>query len=153
MCMTLRFWTAGEHSEALCHICKDWRDITFARRPFLLEQPTVVVNDVLVGVCNTCDTTISIPHQSSRKLRAANGEVFQRGSGNVFADLGLRGAALMLKKANVAHAILDRLEEGASMLSIPPEALDKLMNGRLRKMPLKQLQSYLVDCQAGRTKS
>ena len=121
--MTLKFWIKGDQSEALCHICETWREITFTRRSFFLEQSNVDVKEVLVGVCNTCDTTISIPHQSSRKLKAARMESFVTGSGNVFADLGLEGATLMLKKANLAHAVLDRLEAGKSHASIPPQEL------------------------------
>ena len=67
----LKIWHQGEQSEALCPTCKDWRPTTFKYRPFMLEKSKIEVPDVLVGVCNACDETIDLPHQSMPKLKEA----------------------------------------------------------------------------------
>lgn len=67
----LRLWEVGEESEALCPTCKDWRTTTFRLRPFALEKTGIVVPALLVGVCNECDTTADIPHQSVVQIKAA----------------------------------------------------------------------------------
>lgn len=67
----LKIWHQGEQSEALCPTCKGWRATTFQYLPFLLEKSLIEVPDVLVGVCNVCDETIDLPHQSMPKLKEA----------------------------------------------------------------------------------
>ena len=67
----LTIWHQGDHSEAICPTCKGWQGTTFTYRPFLLEKSKVEVPDVLVGVCSACDTTLTVPHQSVPKIKAA----------------------------------------------------------------------------------
>ena len=66
-----RFLSAGDRSRAICHECKAMRDIEYEYRSVPLEKTKVTVPNVLVGVCMTCQTTVSVPAQSLPRIKEA----------------------------------------------------------------------------------
>lgn len=54
----------GDKSKALCSCC-GLVNTTFQNRDFALEESKKVVPNILVGVCDKCNQTVSIPHQST----------------------------------------------------------------------------------------
>jgi predicted XRE-type DNA-binding protein len=74
-----------------------------------------------------------------------------RGSGNVFADLGLDDAEALLAKARLAHSICSLVEEAglnqvqaAKRLGIDQPKVSNLMRGKLRDFSIQRLMEYLV---------
>lgn len=66
-----RILNEGDRSKAICHQCDRMVETEFRYRDVFLEKTKVTVANVLVGVCRTCDQTVSIPHQSTPRLAEA----------------------------------------------------------------------------------
>ncbi|HET8655987.1 MAG TPA: helix-turn-helix transcriptional regulator, partial [Longimicrobiaceae bacterium] len=86
------------------------------------------------------------------KSRVGNDSTeFLRGSGNVFADIGLPEAEEALAKARLAAAIVDALErrrltpaDAAAILGVDQPEVSLLMNGRLDELTLDRLVRHLI---------
>ena len=61
----------GDESSAICHKCRKVRPTRYEYRTVHLEKSKIDVPDVLVGVCQTCDATVMLPHQSTPRIREA----------------------------------------------------------------------------------
>lgn len=61
----------GRKSEAVCRHCKTLVSTTLRTRAYPLEESGIAVPGVLVGVCDVCDEIVTIPHQSTYRLRDA----------------------------------------------------------------------------------
>ncbi|MBM3908718.1 MAG: XRE family transcriptional regulator [Gemmatimonadetes bacterium] len=89
--------------------------------------------------------------RKSVKPRAAPSRVtFEQGSGNVFADLALADAAERQAKADLAHVIVNFVEDhgwtqktAAIALHIAESEMSDLMNGKLRRFSRERLERYL----------
>ncbi len=75
----------------------------------------------------------------------------ERGSGNVFADLGLPDAEQRLTKANLAHEICSLIEaaglsqtQAARRLGIDQPKVSMLMRGRLKDFSTERLMHFIV---------
>lgn len=78
-------------------------------------------------------------------------EVIIRGSGNVFADMGLADPEVRLIKARLASRILDRLEsrgwepgQGTEELSLSEAEASRLVAGRLKGFSVADLTGLLA---------
>ena len=67
----MEFLNVGATTTDLCLTCGDVVPATVAERPVELEVSGVVVPDVLVTVCDTCGSTLSIPAQAEWQLQEA----------------------------------------------------------------------------------
>ena len=74
---------------------------------------------------------------------------YERGSANVYSDLGYRGAGDMLVKAKLVSRIADLLAErrltqtrAARLLGVPQPKLSKLLRGQFRGVSERKL----MDC-------
>jgi hypothetical protein len=67
----MRILMSGERLEAICERCADVVEGTYQYRPVRLENTGVEVPNVLVGVCGRCDEIVSIPAQSTPRLKEA----------------------------------------------------------------------------------
>ena len=83
-----------------------------------------------------------------RKPRSA--AVFEEGSGNIFADLGLADAAERQAKADLSHVIINIVEDhgwtqrkAADVLGIAESEMSDLVNGKLRRFSRERLERYL----------
>lgn len=65
----MKIYKVGDKSKAICHICKAIKETTFKLRDVPFSDGAGVVKDVMVGVCNTCDTVVSMPSQSTPKVQ------------------------------------------------------------------------------------
>ncbi len=54
----------NDQSTAVCDVCKKLVSVTYKLRDVPLSDGSDVVNDVLVGVCDACDSVCVLPHQS-----------------------------------------------------------------------------------------
>jgi hypothetical protein len=66
----MRILKEGEKSKAFCPRCEAIKTITYIYRDFILDSGRKVPN-VLQGVCQSCDSAISIPAQSTPKIQEA----------------------------------------------------------------------------------
>lgn len=64
----MKNFVVGDKSKALCSCC-GLVSTTFENRGFLLEESKKVVPNILVGVCDNCNQTVSIPHQSTPMIQ------------------------------------------------------------------------------------
>lgn len=69
--MNTHIWMEDERTEAPCPQCRDWVDATYKYRTLPREAAGVKVDNVLVAVCDKCDTIVGIPDQSAPKIKEA----------------------------------------------------------------------------------
>lgn len=67
----MRLLREGYRRKAICPACERRVNTHYEYRTVHLEQTGVDVENVLVGVCDVCDRTVSIPAQSMPKLKEA----------------------------------------------------------------------------------
>lgn len=67
--MRTHIYREGENGSALCETCAKKVDTTFVRRDVPLSDHSDIVKDVLVGVCDTCDSVVAMPHQSVPRVK------------------------------------------------------------------------------------
>ena len=60
-----------ERGHGLCHTCRRTVNTVYAYRDVELENPKVTVEHVLVGACETCGATVTVPWQSNLRLQNA----------------------------------------------------------------------------------
>ncbi|KVS17320.1 hypothetical protein WK33_04905 [Burkholderia multivorans] len=75
----------------------------------------------------------------------------EKGSENVYADLGLPGSGKMLRKAQLTAAIGRIIrdsglsqQDAAGALGITEQGLTKILRGQFRRISLERLDSYRV---------
>jgi len=67
----MKFYEAGEKSKAICAQCQMLVTTTFRYRDVPFDDGEGIVKDILVAVCNICDTVVAIPAQSTPAIRRA----------------------------------------------------------------------------------
>lgn len=74
----------------------------------------------------------------------------ERGSGNVYADLGRPDAEEMLVKAGFVSLLMERIQargwsrdEAAEVLGLSGKGLEAILNGQFRGVSADDLQGYL----------
>ncbi len=67
----MRMLQEGQRGLAICPNCKGIVEIRYEYRTNHLEESDLDVENVLVGVCEECDEVVSIPAQSTPKLKQA----------------------------------------------------------------------------------
>lgn len=55
----------NDSKKAACDKCQSFEDVTFKLRDAPLSDGSGIVKNVLVGVCNKCDSIAVLPHQSA----------------------------------------------------------------------------------------
>ena len=65
----MKLYSDGEKSKAICPTCATLRATTFRERTVPLSSGQGSVDNVLVGVCDSCDTVVSIPQQSVPRVK------------------------------------------------------------------------------------
>jgi len=87
----------------------------------------------------------------NKPARKSRKEKVERGSGNVFADVGLPDADERLAKANLAHEISALIgaegltqTQAAKRLGIDQPKVSMLMRGRLKDFSTERLMHWLV---------
>ena len=90
-------------------------------------------------------------HRTTTPTESDADVTFEVGSGNVYADLGLPDAEEMQAKADLAHLILNIVEDrewkqkrAASEIGIAESEMSDIMNGKLRRFSRERLEHYLT---------
>lgn len=65
----MKILKVGDTKKAACNNCKSFQDITFQLRDTPFNDGSGVVKNVLVGVCNSCDSVVVLPHQSTPAVK------------------------------------------------------------------------------------
>ncbi len=60
-----------ERGHGLCRTCRKTVNTVYAYRDVELENPRLTVENVLVGACETCGATVTVPWQSNLRLQNA----------------------------------------------------------------------------------
>ena len=55
----------GDSQSAACHRCRRFENVTYKLRDVPFSDGKGIVKNVLVGVCDCCDSVAILPHQSS----------------------------------------------------------------------------------------
>ena len=53
----------GDTQKAACNNCKSFQNVTFKLRDVPFSDGSGIVKNVLVGVCDSCDSVAVLPHQ------------------------------------------------------------------------------------------
>lgn len=67
----MKILKVGDKSQAICKSCKAVVSTTYLLRTVPFDDGDGEVKDVLVSVCNTCDTICSLPRQSTPAVKKA----------------------------------------------------------------------------------
>ncbi len=59
----------GDKKKAACEHCGSFRNVTFKLRNVPFSDGSGIVKNVLVGVCDHCDSVAVIPHQSTPAIK------------------------------------------------------------------------------------
>lgn len=65
----MKILKVGDTKKAACNSCKSFQDVTFKLRDVPFSDGTGTVNNVLVGVCDKCDSVAVLPHQSTPAVK------------------------------------------------------------------------------------
>ena len=67
--MNTKFLNEGDKSRAVCEKCKCIVSTTFRYGEYHIPGTNITVPNLLQGYCDVCKTLVSIPHQSTYKIR------------------------------------------------------------------------------------
>ena len=65
----MKILKVGDTKKAACNTCESFQDVTFQLRDTPFNDGSGIVKNVLVGVCDTCDSVIVLPHQSTPAVK------------------------------------------------------------------------------------
>ena len=65
----MKILKVGDATKAACNTCESFRAITFKLRNTAFSDGSGVVKNVLVGVCDVCDSVVVLPHQSTPAVK------------------------------------------------------------------------------------
>ncbi len=63
------FFIACDAGQAVCSNCKKMVDTTYRLRDVPLNDDNGVVKNILIGVCDVCAETVSMPQQSAAAVQ------------------------------------------------------------------------------------
>jgi hypothetical protein len=61
----MKILRVGDVKKAACNNCKSFQNVTFRLRDVPFSNASGIVKNVLVGVCDSCDSVVVLPHQST----------------------------------------------------------------------------------------
>jgi hypothetical protein len=61
----MKLLRVGDKKKAACEKCKAFVNATFKLKDVDLSDKIAIVKNVLVGICDNCNSVIVLPHQSS----------------------------------------------------------------------------------------
>ena len=70
----MKIFQVGDKSKAFCNHCSDLVGTTFLRRDVPFSDGKGLAKSILVGACDTCGQTVSIPAQSTPAISKARKE-------------------------------------------------------------------------------
>ncbi|MCC6650086.1 MAG: hypothetical protein IT348_02935 [Candidatus Eisenbacteria bacterium] len=101
---------------ALCRTCRKQTKTTYLYRDFSLTTPKLRVRRVLVGVCDVCQRTLTVPWQSNERIQATvraarartetSGRIEARVPSDLYERLRLIAARLEARDEAFAHVML-----------------------------------------------
>lgn len=59
----------GDKGQAICETCETIVSTTYTVRDIILSESKIVVPNLLVGVCDKCNHTVSIPAQNTEEIK------------------------------------------------------------------------------------
>jgi hypothetical protein len=65
----MRIFRVGDTQKAACNNCKSFKNVTFQLRDVPFNDGSGTVKNVLVGVCDCCNSVIVLPHQSTPAVK------------------------------------------------------------------------------------
>ena len=65
----MKILKVGDTKNAACNNCKSFQGVTFKLRDVPFNDGSGVVKNVLVGVCDNCDSVAVLPHQSTPAVK------------------------------------------------------------------------------------
>lgn len=65
----MKILKVGDTKKAACNTCESFQDVTFQLRDTPFNDGSGIVKNVLVGVCDKCDSVIVLPHQSTPAVK------------------------------------------------------------------------------------
>ena len=65
----MKILKVGDTTKAACNHCESFQTVTFSLRDVPFSDQSGIVKDVLVGICDTCDSVAVLPHQSTPAVK------------------------------------------------------------------------------------
>jgi len=65
----MKIFKVGDTKKVACNTCESFQDITFQLRDTPFSDSSGIVKNVLVGVCNACNSVAVLPHQSTPAVK------------------------------------------------------------------------------------
>ena len=65
----MKILKVGDTTKVVCDNCQSFQNTTFKLRDTPFSDGSGIVKNVLVGVCNACDSVVVLPHQSTPAVK------------------------------------------------------------------------------------
>jgi hypothetical protein len=65
----MKILKVGDTKKVACNTCESFQDVTFQLRDTPFNDGSGIVKNVLVGVCDRCDSVTVLPHQSTPAVK------------------------------------------------------------------------------------
>lgn len=65
----MKILKVGDTKKAACNNCKSFQNVTFKLRDVPFSDGNGMVKNVLVGICDNCDSVVVLPHQSTPAVK------------------------------------------------------------------------------------
>lgn len=65
----MKILKVGDTKKAACNTCESFQNVTFQLRDTPFNDGSGIVKNVLVGVCDKCDSVTVLPHQSTPAVK------------------------------------------------------------------------------------
>ena len=65
----MKILNVGDKGTAACYVCKSFVDTTYSLKDVPFSDNSGIAKNILVGVCDCCDSVISMPQQSASSVK------------------------------------------------------------------------------------
>lgn len=65
----MKILKVGDTTKVACNRCQSFQNTTFKLRDTPFSDGSGIVKNVLVGICNSCDSVVVLPHQSTPAVK------------------------------------------------------------------------------------
>lgn len=65
----MKIFKVGDKGRGVCYKCTSFVDTTYNLRDVSFSDGSGIVKNILVGVCDCCDSVVALPHQSTPAVK------------------------------------------------------------------------------------
>jgi hypothetical protein len=124
----------GDTKKVACETCSSFQNATFQLRDVPFSDGSGLVKSVLVGVCDSCDSVVVVPHQSTPAIQKQLDKQRKAVEGRVpshFVDILNMASSQLGAETDFASSLIKYYIHGMSNKEISSAGLLKLLSSEL----------------------